>query len=231
LKQTATRHPTQHALAFGPFKLLRAQRLLLEDDVPVRLGSRALDILVALVERAGELVSNDELMTRVWPRTVVEENSLRVHMSALRKVLGDGHAGARYIINQPGAGYRFVAPIARLALQEIDAVHAAPTDPARTLPARLTRIVGRGDVVAKLALQLDERRFVTLVGPGGIGKTTVALAVAEMYGARCAGGARFIDLAPVSRPGLLPSAVAFGLGLTLSLDDPAATLSAYLRDR
>ena len=99
------------ALTFGPFRLLRTQKLLLEDEQPVRLGSRALDLLIALVSRAGEVVDKAELMDLVWPRTVVEENSLRVQLAALRKVLGDGQVGARYIVNHPGRGYCFEAPV------------------------------------------------------------------------------------------------------------------------
>ncbi len=96
----------EHAFAFGPFRLLPRQRLLLEGDKPVRLGSRALDILMALVERAGELVGKDELMARVWPDTFVEEGNLKFQISALRRTLGGGN---RYLLNVPGRGYCFIA--------------------------------------------------------------------------------------------------------------------------
>ena len=97
--------------SFGPFRLLPTQRLLLEDDQPVRLGSRALDILLALVERPGQLVSKRELMARVWPDLVVVEANLTVHVAALRRALRDGRARNRYLINIPGQGYCFVAPV------------------------------------------------------------------------------------------------------------------------
>jgi len=103
--------PTAQILAFGPFRLLRAQRVLLEGDTPLRLGSRALDILIALVERPGEVVSKEDLFARVWPSTFVVEANLKVHVGALRKALGDGQSGARYVTNVPGRGYRFVAPV------------------------------------------------------------------------------------------------------------------------
>jgi DNA-binding winged helix-turn-helix (wHTH) protein len=96
---------------FGPFRLLAAQQLLLEGDQPVRLGSRALDILLALVERPGELVSKRELIARVWPDLVVVEANLTVHVSALRRALRDGRTGNRHLINNPGQGYCFVAPV------------------------------------------------------------------------------------------------------------------------
>jgi DNA-binding winged helix-turn-helix (wHTH) protein len=112
-------NPADQALseiAFGPFRLLPAQFLLLEGEKPVSLGSRALEILIALTERQGELVTKQELMARVWPRVFVEPANLTVHMSGLRRALRDGRDGNRFIINIPGRGYMFVASI-----QSIDA--------------------------------------------------------------------------------------------------------------
>ena len=99
------------AISFGPFRLLPAQRLLLKAGNPVRVGSRALDILIALVERPGEIVSKTELMARVWPNTFVEDGNLKVHVAALRRTLRDGQDGNRYLTNIPGRGYCFVAPV------------------------------------------------------------------------------------------------------------------------
>src|SRR6516162_5625686 len=107
-----------HAISFGPFRLVPSRQLLLEDGKQVRLGSRALDILIALAERPNELVSKEDLIARVWPDTFVEEGNLRVHVAALRRALGEGRAGKRYVANIPGRGYRFVAPIAWSAEQE-----------------------------------------------------------------------------------------------------------------
>ena len=106
--------PAEQALseiAFGPYRLLPMQFLLLEGDKPVPLGSRALEILIALLERPGELVTKQELMDRVWPNVFVESANLTVHISALRRALRDGRDGNRFIINIPGRGYRFVASI------------------------------------------------------------------------------------------------------------------------
>jgi DNA-binding winged helix-turn-helix (wHTH) protein len=157
---------------FGSFRRIPAQQMLLDDGKPLRLDSRALDILITLVESAGETISKDQLIARTWPDTVVDEGALRVHVAALRKALGDGRAGKRYVANNPGRGYAFVAPVTR---------ENARPDPAsgdvaaerNNLPAALTRIIGRDDVVAALTTQLVRRRFLTIVGPGGIGKTTV----------------------------------------------------------
>ena len=96
-------------ISFGPFRLLPTQFLLLEDEKPVSIGSRALEILTVLLERPGELVSKQELMARVWPNVFVEPANLTVHMSALRRTLRDGRDGNRFIINVPGRGYSFVA--------------------------------------------------------------------------------------------------------------------------
>jgi DNA-binding winged helix-turn-helix (wHTH) protein len=97
--------------SFGPFHLIPVQRLLLKGKKPLRLGSRALEILIALVERHGELVTKEELMARVWPNVFVESSNLSVHIAALRRVLGDRLNGNRYLVNMPGRGYRFVAPV------------------------------------------------------------------------------------------------------------------------
>src|SRR6185503_11950444 len=100
-----------HAISFGPFRLLAAQRLLLEGNKPVRLGSRAFDILAALIERAGEVVGKRELIARAWPETFVEDANLKIQVSALRRALGDGQGGHRYVVTVPGRGYNFVAPV------------------------------------------------------------------------------------------------------------------------
>src|SRR3954451_16770116 len=109
------------AISFGPYRLLPTQRLLLEGDQPVRLGSRAFDILATLLERASEVVGKEELIARAWPKTFVEDANLKIQISALRRALGDGQDGNRYIATIVGRGYNFVAPV------RID-------EPSRTLP-------------------------------------------------------------------------------------------------
>ena len=216
--------------AFGSFRLVPTQRLLLDGGRPVRLGSRALDILFALVESAGETVRNDRIMARAWPATTVDEAGLRVHIAALRKALGDGRAGNRFIANIPGRGYRFVAPVTRGQA----GAPAAPADVAPAadhLPTALVSIIGRADTVTALAAQLDRRRLVTVVGPGGIGKTTVALAVAERVRASYADGVWFVALASLSDGGLVPSALRAALGAAVSAPDPLSGLAGWLRDK
>src|SRR5258708_9835161 len=126
------------AISFGPFRPVPAQRLLLEGDTPVRLGSRAFDVLAALVERAGEVVGKEELRARAWPQTFVEEANLKMQVSALRRALGDGQGGHCYVVTVPGRGHNFFPPVhpdqpARAALPLASAF-------ARKLPLPVTRI-------------------------------------------------------------------------------------------
>src|SRR6267143_195898 len=220
----------EETFVFGSFRLIPAQRMLLEDEKPLRLGSRALDILVTLVESAGETIGKDRLIARTWPDTVVDEGALRVHVAALRKALGDGRAGKRYIVNNPGRGYSLAAPVARE--QRRPAI--APTNGTAVrgnLQALLTRIVGRDDIIVALAAQLIQRRFLTIVGPGGIGKTTVAIAVAETASASYRDGVWFVGLASLADPELVPSAFGATLGISLSSVNPVYGLTAWLRDK
>jgi predicted ATPase len=184
-----------------------------------------------LVEHAGELVSKDELTARVWPHTFVEESSLRVHIAGLRRALGDGHAGNRYVANIPGRGYRFVAPVA--ASQETGLAAPSPptAEPTHNLPASLIRMIGRDAITSTLSAELPRRRFITIVGPGGIGKTTVALAVANGLLATYRDGVRYVDLAFLTRPSLLPSTLAFVFGLPPRSGNRTPELSAFLRNK
>jgi DNA-binding winged helix-turn-helix (wHTH) protein len=144
-------NPSAHdILSFGPFHLIAAERLLKKAGEPVHLGGRALDILITLVERAGEVVSRRELISRVWSDVTVEEANLRVHIASLRKALGDGRDGARYIANVPGRGYSFVAPVQRSA--QIGPTPGVSVRPVKfqTLPARLQRMVGRDEIIKAL---------------------------------------------------------------------------------
>ena len=216
----------EETFAFGSFRLIPAQRVLFEDGKPLRLGGRALDILISLVESAGETIGKDQLIARTWPDTVVDEGALRVHVAALRKALGEGRAGKRYIANIQGRGYSFIAPVTREQRQ--------PTNGAAVrgnLPSSLTRIVGRDDIIAALTTQLARRRFLTIVGPGGIGKTTVAIAVAETLRTSYRDGVWFVALASLADPDLVPSSLGAVLGISLPRVNPVFGLTAWLRDK
>src|SRR5215831_2105441 len=110
-KRTESADVPPTKVSFGPFCLLPTQFLLLEGGKVVPLGSRALEILIALLERRGELVSKQDLMARVWPNLFVDPSNLTINMSALRRALRDGRDGRRFIVNIPGRGHRFVASV------------------------------------------------------------------------------------------------------------------------
>src|SRR5262245_42612895 len=199
----------ERALAFGPFRLLSTRRLLLPGDRPVRLGSRALEILIALVERPGELVTKAELMARAWPSTFVEEGNLKVQVAGLRRALGDSRGSDGYLVTVPGHGYRFVAPVT--LIDESLPAPRADVEEAK-LPAPVTHLIDRAENIGAITAELSHRRFITIVGPGGIGKTTVALAVARGLIEAHGYGAALVDLAQVVDPRLVPSALADALG-------------------
>ena len=149
----------ERTISFGPFVLFPKQWLLLKADKSIRLGSRALDILITLLEHPGELVSKEELMARVWPHTFVEPANLTVHIAALRRALGDGRGGNRYLVNVPGRGYRFVTPV----FIKDEPTHAAgrsiATNGPRHPSVRDTKPVGRVETSRALALPLPQERI------------------------------------------------------------------------
>ena len=214
---------------FGPFVLAPDRQLLLKNGVAVRLGSRALAILTALVERPGELVGKRELMTRVWPHAVVEEENLKVNMVALRRALSDEAGAARYIATVTGRGYRFVAPVQAVGVPGLALDHPAPPARGINLPPEAARIFGRAEAIDGVRRDLDEARVVSIVGAGGIGKTTLAIAVAHAAALQCADGAEFIDLATISDPQLVPAVLASALGLGVTSADPLSSVVHALR--
>jgi predicted ATPase/DNA-binding winged helix-turn-helix (wHTH) protein len=218
-------------LSFGPFSLSLAERLLKKADDPVLLGGRALDTLIALTERAGQVVSYKELLTIAWPNVTVDETNLRVQIAALRKALGDGEVGARYISNVTGRGYCFVAPVTRSTAPPIAATGITDREPHRKLPPRLSRVVGRDEAVRAVSQELVTGRFVSIVGPGGIGKTTVAVCVAHALLNGFGGAVFFVDLSALTNPQLVPTAVASALGFMVQANDPFGSLVAFLGDK
>jgi predicted ATPase/DNA-binding winged helix-turn-helix (wHTH) protein len=224
--------PDIDAVSFGPFSL--RSRLLEKDGVPVKLGSRAMDILRLLVSRAGEVVPKGEILAYAWSGLSVEEISLRVHVVELRRVLGDGKDGARYITNIPGRGYCFVAPVRRGDRAEAPSLGSRVSEttvPSPVLPRRLDRMVGRDEIVAELAPRLRRDRFVTLRGPGGIGKTTIATALAHDMCDTFKGNVHFLEFGPLKDAALVASTVAATLGLVVHHDDPSGSIINFLRGR
>src|ERR1700679_3669983 len=164
-------------ILFGGFRLSVAERLLDRNGSAVKVSGRALDILIALIERAGEIVDKRDLMALVWPDVTVDENSLRFHIAALRRTLADGQMGTRYVVTFPGRGYCFVAPVSRSNISRQETAETPVREPLGKLPVRLTPMMGHGTSIPELSEQLTPDGFVTIVGPGGIGKTTIAVSL------------------------------------------------------
>lgn len=216
--------------AFGAFMVFPGKRLVTRDGSPVPIGGRALDLLVALIEHAGQVLSKRELLSRVWPDVVVEEGSLRFHMNQLRRLLGDGDNGARYIATQVGVGYAFVAPVNRQLLAESVGAPIINRVAERTgrLPPR-ARLIGRDADIRLITDRLVRPQLFTIVGAGGVGKTSLAVEMAHRLSDRVYPQAHFVDLAQIEDPLLIVSAVAGALGLPVQGDDPMLALLAYLR--
>jgi len=190
---------------FGRVALRPAQRQLLVDGQPATLGARAFDLLLALVENRDRLVSKNELLDIVWPGLVVEENNLQVHVSALRKLLGP-----QAIATIPGRGYRFTLVS--------DEPAATPPSPPRALalPERSLPLLGRDAELASLLALLEQHALVTLVGAGGIGKTTLARCAAQAHGAARPDSVAWVELASLTDPRLIAGTVAQALALQLA---------------
>ena len=215
-------------LKFGPFELSSGERVLQRDGVMLPLGSRALDILIYLVERPGEVVSKKELIDHVWPDVVVEEGSLRVHIAAIRKALRDGKFGNRYIANIQGRGYSFVGSVVGLHDRK---TNSPDRQHEGGLPARPRAMIGRDPILNDVQDSLREERFVTLLGPGGIGKTTIAVAAGHALAEEFGGDVYFVDLGGLADPDHVVRTIGMSLGLVLKSNDAGAELVDLVRSR
>jgi len=209
---------------FGAFRLLAAQRRLERDGAPVPIGGKAFDILNALVERAGEVVGKAELLQRVWPNSIADDGSLRFHITVLRKMLGEG----RFIATVAGRGYCFVAPVSRHRCEQ--PVETRPKS-AHSTARRPRPLVGRGEVLRTLRDQLLEHRFVTIVGPGGVGKTSVALSLAHDLASHFDSDVCFFDVGCVFEPELFVGALASALGIPAQPAEASPGVVPFLRAR
>src|SRR6266567_8125876 len=189
---------------FGPFELEPDKRRLLKDGATISLRPRAFDLLAALVDRAGHLVTKDELLDCVWPKAVVEEAALHVQVSALRKIVG-----SEAITTVSGRGYQFTLPV-----KTGDGEANRASKPKHNLPYQLTSFVGREQEIAQLVELVTANRLVTLTGAGGAGKTRLALEVAAQAVESFPDGAWLVELASLSDPGLVLQTLARALGLT-----------------
>src|SRR6201994_3125351 len=216
-------------LGFGPFELSIGERVLQRDGQVLPLGDRALEILIYLADRSGEIVAKQELIDHVWPEVTVEEGSLRVHVAAIRKALGDGQFGNRYIANIKGRGYSFVGTVIPLASSG-----ESRDDGFRHqwgLPIRPLLMIGRESAIREVTDKLRDERFVTLLGPGGIGKTTIALAVGRAAAEEFGGKVHFVDLESLTDPDHVIGAVATSLGFALKSKESSLELIDFVRSR
>ena len=195
------------SLRFGRFTVIPQRRELLDDGRPVEVGGRAFDVLMALLDGGGKIVSNEELMNRVWPGRVVEDNSLHAHVSALRRALGDERGSIRTVA---GRGYQFTA---ELQSADTPAPRAPATRPPTNLPEPVAELIGRESIVDDVRELLTHHRLLTLVGTGGIGKTRLALDVARSMVARHADGVWLVELGPITDAELVGATVARALGV------------------
>jgi DNA-binding winged helix-turn-helix (wHTH) protein len=209
-------------IEFGRFRLVPHRRELLADGQPIHLGGRSFDVLMALIEGQGAVVSKDALMERVWPGRIVEESSLHVQISALRNALGADRGLIRTV---SGRGYQFTGEVRTIAARPHTQtvaktavpVPAAPR-PLTNLPEPVSELIGRDAEVAEVLGLTAAHRLVTLTGAGGIGKTRLGLEVAQRLLPKFPDGVWAIELAPLSDPDLVPATIAMGLGLDLADD-------------
>jgi DNA-binding winged helix-turn-helix (wHTH) protein len=185
---------------FGAFELDLRERVLRRHGTALPLRSRPFDLLAALVARAGQLISKDELLDLAWPGVVVEENNLQVQVSVLRKLLGPDS-----IVTVPGRGYRFVLPVDTAATSE------GAGRSAGKLPPVPPALIGRDEDIAALCLLVSRERLVTVHGPGGIGKTRLAQTVAHAIAVEFGGQVTWVDLSPIVEPALLDGHVCAAL--------------------
>jgi len=202
-------------IAFGRFQVWPDRRDLLADGEPVRLGGRAFDVLMALLEVRGAVVSREALKARVWPNQTVEDNNLAAQMVALRKALGPQRGLIRTVA---GRGYQFtgdagVLPAAAEASEVVTAPAAGPIQAPTNLPEQVTELIGREQELADVLALLAANRFVTLTGPGGIGKTRLALAAARRLLPDFADGVWIAEFSAIADPGLVATTVAAAAGL------------------
>ncbi|MGO8039000.1 winged helix-turn-helix domain-containing protein [Rhizobium leguminosarum] len=229
---------------FGPFSLHPVSRTLVRDGRELVIGSRAFDMLVALVHKQGEVISRRELMACAWSGLSVEDSNVRVQMAHLRRELGCGVNGDRYIASVAGRGYCFVMPVETREAELSSHIEPSVSDPtsgdmspgdtpmmeekykAGSIPLRSETILGRSSDLEELSVAVEERRLVTVVGPGGVGKTTLARVLARHV--RTFDQTKFVDLSVITDDALVAGAVASVISPHTRSGDPLRDAVTWL---
>ncbi len=218
------------AYVFGPYRLVPSERRLTLDGAIVELGSRAFDALTLLVSERGELVSKQQLMDHVWSDVTVDESNLRFQMSTLRRTLAGDAREDVYIKNVPGRGYVFIAPVAEHT-EPATSVVSSPRLDGGYLPDRPQHIFGRDTALQELQANLLASRFISVVGAGGIGKTTIANELVHRVADKFDGDIRYIDLGSIKANDLVLPSVAMSVGYRVQSADLVEGLATFLADR
>lgn len=212
------------SFCFGPFELIPERSVLLQDGENVHVGSRALSLLTILVQNKGTLVSGADLTAQIWPDTNVGEANLRVHLAAIRKILSEGGCPDGCIVTLPGRGYQFTLPVTLRKTTDHQNGRSH-------IPRLLAKLIGRDQVVQEILSDLTDHRLISIVGSGGIGKTSVALAAAERALEMYPDGAFFVDFTSLTASSPLTFALASSLQLPASSGIDETGVLDYLRQR
>jgi predicted ATPase/DNA-binding winged helix-turn-helix (wHTH) protein len=222
--------PDGRTYCFGDYRFHPDRQLLLRCNQPIPLGSRALDLLHALIRNAGTTLSKQELMQFAWPNTFVHDANLKVNIAGLRRALRSGATETPYIATVPGRGYRFVAPLQILDPPTDKAAPAAARANTGKLPPALP-LIGREQAIAEVYDALSETRLLTIVGAAGVGKTSLAIALASRSADRFEDGVCYVDLSAIDDPQFIVPAIAFALGRDSNFVNTFDGLAAVLRGR
>src|SRR5271163_2067413 len=221
-------------LTFGRFRVFPARREVLGDGQPIKLGGRAFDVLMTLIEAHGAVVSQEALMARVWPGRTIPENNLAAQIAALRAAFG---AERELIRTVSGRGYQFTGEVRVMPVSSGEAVGTVAAEPASALPPTNTpepvsELIGREEELSEIVNLVTTHRLVTLTGAGGIGKTTLALALARELRPHFADGVWRAEFSALADPGLVPATVVAAVGLELGDGEVSAQrVSRALADR
>jgi len=210
-------------VSFGPFRLHQGQRKLLCCGVEVRLGGRAMDVLRVLAKKKGALVHSDELFAAAWSDVFVHESNLKVTVAALRRTLREYSPSHEYIGNVVGRGYWLSSDVRPLSSSD-DIPRSAPLPELRT-------IIGRDEEIAELCETMVHYRLSTIVGAGGMGKTTVAVAAAQIFEDEAGHAVTFVDLARVVSEEFVASTIAAALGISVEGKDVLPAAASLLARR